>query len=64
MLTLAACPHVVGIICTILSNPRVVDKSPFNVVSELLIDADKNHVSGLTGTKIKTIDAVGQIQVG
>jgi hypothetical protein len=58
---MSACPHVVGVACCILSDPKVVDKSPFNVMSELLILADKNRISGLTGRKMKTIDAVLQL---
>jgi len=59
--TSMACPHVVGAISCILSDPNVVDKSPFNVISDLLILADKNRVAGLTGRKMRTVDAVLQI---
>ena len=55
---LTACPHVVGVVCSILSDPKVEDKTPFNVMSELLIRADKNQIGGLTGQKVKTIDAI------
>ncbi|KAK0616557.1 proteinase R, partial [Immersiella caudata] len=46
--TSMACPHVVGVVASILSDPKVVDKTPFNVVSELLILSDKNKIGGLT----------------
>jgi len=62
--SLIACPHVVGIISSILSDPNVVDKTPFNIISELIILADKNKISGLTATpgpnKTKTVNAVAQ----
>jgi hypothetical protein len=46
---------------TILSNPTVVNKSPFDVASELLLLADKNMITGLVGKKQRTIDAVSQV---
>ena len=54
----AACPHVAGIVCTILSNPAVNDKTPFNVASELLILADKNKISS---PQQSTVNAVAHI---
>jgi hypothetical protein len=53
----------VGIAATILSNPKVVIKSPFDVASELLILADKNRITGLDGKKQSTIDAVSQVSL-
>ncbi|RYP43606.1 hypothetical protein DL768_009838 [Monosporascus sp. mg162] len=61
--TSMACPHVVGIAATILSNPKVENKSPFDVASELLILADKNRITGLNGKKQGTIDAVSQVSL-
>ncbi|KAK0705543.1 peptidase S8/S53 domain-containing protein [Lasiosphaeris hirsuta] len=61
--TSMACPHVAGIAATILSNPRVVDKTPFSVASELLILADKNSITGLDDRKQRTIDAVSQVSL-
>ncbi|KAK3309292.1 putative alkaline serine protease [Chaetomium strumarium] len=59
--TSMACPHVVGVAAAILSNPKMADKSPFAVASELLRLADKNRVSGLEDKKRRTIDAVSQV---
>ncbi|KAK4031453.1 peptidase S8/S53 domain-containing protein [Parachaetomium inaequale] len=61
--TSMACPHVVGIACTILSNPNVVDKTPHNTASELLILADKNTIPILEEKKKRTVNAVGHISV-
>ena len=50
-----------GVACSILSNPKVVDKSPFNVISELLILADKNKITGLSGAKSVTTNTIAQV---
>jgi hypothetical protein len=47
--------------CTILSHPNFPDKTPFDVASELLILADKNAISNLTGERKRTVDAVAQV---
>jgi hypothetical protein len=61
---LPACPHVAGVVSSILSDPKVVDKTPFNVISELLILSDKNKIGGLTTSPypnmIKTVNALAQ----
>ncbi|KAK0704357.1 peptidase S8/S53 domain-containing protein [Lasiosphaeris hirsuta] len=63
--TSIACPHVAGIISSILSDPEVVDKSPFNATSELNILADKNKSGGITvsphPSMIKTANALSQV---
>ncbi|KAK3347083.1 putative alkaline serine protease [Lasiosphaeria hispida] len=63
--TSMACPHVAGIISSILSDPEVVDKSPFNVISELTILADKNKISGISPSPLlgmtKTANALSQV---
>ncbi|RYO75254.1 hypothetical protein DL764_010540 [Monosporascus ibericus] len=61
--TSMACLHDAGIAATILSNPKVVNKSPFEVASELLILADKNRITGLGGRKQGTIDAVSHVSL-
>ncbi|KAK0644319.1 peptidase S8/S53 domain-containing protein [Cercophora newfieldiana] len=61
--TSMACPHVAGVVSSILSDPKVVDKTPFNVISELLILSDKNKI-GLAPTPTpnrgKTVNALAQ----
>jgi len=61
--TSMACPHVVGIVSRILSDPKVVDKTPLNAISELLILADKNKI-GLAPTpsprRDTTVNALAQ----
>ncbi|KAK4233222.1 peptidase S8/S53 domain-containing protein [Achaetomium macrosporum] len=59
--TSMACPHVVGVAATILSNPKMANKTPFDVASQLLLLADKNRITGLDGKKQRTIDAVPQV---
>ncbi|KAB5528090.1 putative alkaline serine protease, partial [Coniochaeta sp. 2T2.1] len=56
--TSMACPHVVGVAATILSNPALKSKTPFDVASELLILADKNKIYGVDGIKSRTVDAI------
>jgi hypothetical protein len=54
---------VVGVACTILSNPKLESKTQFDVASELLILADKNRIAGLDGAKGRTVDAVAHVAV-
>lgn len=54
----SACPHVAGVVATILSNPQTDDKSPFNVLSQLLILADKNAITNPVG---ETVNAEAHI---
>lgn len=56
-----ACPHVVGVACCLLSDTTWAEKSPSNVMSQILILADKNKAVGIAGKKIKTIDALLQL---
>jgi hypothetical protein len=58
---LVACPHVVGVACCLLSDATWEDNSPFNVVSQILIAADKNKIGGLIPRKLRTIDALLQL---
>jgi len=54
----------VGVACTILSNPKVQGKTPFDVASELLIGADKNRISDPNGRfQQRTVNAVAQVAV-
>jgi len=59
--TSMACPHVVGVACCLLSDATWQDNSPFNVVSQILIAADKNRVGGLTSRNLRTINALLQL---
>jgi subtilisin family serine protease len=58
--TSMASPHVAGAACCLLSDPNwTSERLNYNVISELLIRADKNTIQGLE-TKSRTIDAVLQ----
>jgi hypothetical protein len=56
-----ACPHVVGVACCLLSDNKWEENHPSNVMSQILIAADKNRVAGITGQKLRTIDALLQL---
>lgn len=53
-----ASPHVAGVVATILSNPNLKDKSPFNVLSQLLILPGKNSIANPKG---ETVNAEAHI---
>ncbi|KAB5542486.1 putative alkaline serine protease [Coniochaeta sp. 2T2.1] len=61
--TSMACPHVVGVAATILSNAALKSKTPFDVASELLVLADKNKIYGIDGIKGRTVDAVAHVAI-
>jgi len=60
-LIFVACPHVAGVACCLLSDGSWEDRSPANVMSQILILADKNKIGGIAGIKLKTIDALLQV---
>lgn len=45
--TSMATPHVVGAACCLLSDAEVLGKTPFEIITQLLILADKNKITGL-----------------
>ena len=60
-LIFVACPHVAGVACCLLSDGSWEDRSPANVMPQILISADKNKIGGITGQKLRTIDALLQV---
>jgi len=57
---LVATPHVAGVACCLLSDPNWTDKSPSNIMSQILIMSDKNNIGGIVKDKSRTINAVLQ----
>ena len=66
MLMIQACPHVAGVICSLLSDPALKDVATTEIMSQVLIQADKNTLTKLdnnNNNKLakRTINAVVQV---
>jgi len=61
LLTSAATPHVAGVACCLLSNPDLRDVATNEIMSQILIQADKNALTG-DSLKKRTINAVVQVK--
>jgi hypothetical protein len=56
-----ATPHVVGVACCLLSDGTWADREPSLVMPQMLIQADKNKIGGLTGARSRTVNAILQL---
>jgi subtilisin family serine protease len=62
VLTFQATPHVAGIICCLLSNLALKDLATTEIMSQILIQADKNTLKDdFSRLGQKTINAVAQV---
>ena len=65
VLTFQATPHVAGVICSLLSNSALKNVATTEIMSQVLIQADKNTLTSLNkrDDKLakKTINAVVQV---
>jgi hypothetical protein len=51
----SATPHVTGLACSLLSDATLEEKTPYGVISELNVRADKNKLLGLDRITSNTI---------
>ena len=65
LLMVQATPHVAGVICSLLSDPALHDVAISEIMSQILIQADKNTLASVANSKLtkKTINAVVQMNI-